>query len=56
MLQVENIEKYYGNGVNVTKALSRGRIRQRKDNAAQLYLYHRHDQCRADLSGRYRHL
>lgn len=23
MLQVENIEKYYGNGVNVTKALSR---------------------------------
>ena len=53
MLQVQNIEKYYGSQNQVTKALDRvlyrggwgvhrhyGGLGQRKDHAAQLHLHH----------------
>ena len=47
MLQVQNIEKYYGSQNQVTKALDRvsftvedGALGQRKDHAAQLHLHH----------------
>ncbi len=56
MLQVQNIEKYYGDKNNVTKALDRVSfdvsIRLGQDHPAQLHLYHRYHQRRENFSGR----
>lgn len=65
VLEVANVEKYYGNKGNLTKALDKisfqveegefvgimGGVRLWKDNTFELFVYHRPDYQREDCGG-----